>query len=362
MLYDIYWLCDSPSPYNDYLFSKLSNENDINLKVYYQKEKLPSHPWKEPMAQGYSRYFSNNKIDRNILSIPFINKKSIFIIGGWNNINYLLLFIILILLRRPYIVWTDTPNIDKSRNFFKKIFRNIVLKTVFYNAIKILGTGIPACKVLHKMGCKKNKIINFPYWTELAYNNYQNINNYNNDKKINFFSIGRLEKIKGYDIAIKAFADIGKSHNLNNINYFIIGDGKETQLLKLLTKELHIDNVVKFLGWKEPFFIKQKICEWDVFIHPSRFEPYGVVILESMANAKPVIASDKTMAALDRIKHNYNGFIFKCDDINKLAYYILMLINDPSKIKLMGTRARKTAEKWPIKKGITIIRSILKEI
>jgi len=82
----------------------------------------------------------------------------------------------------------------------------------------------------------------------------------------------------------------------------------------------------------------------DVFVFPTIYEPFGLVILEAMASALPVITS-RVAGAADVIVDGVNGLLLRePSDVNDLAARIELLLSNAELRKTMGEYARKTAE------------------
>ena len=100
-------------------------------------------------------------------------------------------------------------------------------------------------------------------------------------------TLGRLHANKGIDIMLKAFArlrDKGVAARLS-----IAGDGPEMPALRRLAADLGLDDHVEFTGWVSP--AAGYLTTLDLFVLPSRVEPFGLVVAESMAAGVPVVAS-----------------------------------------------------------------------
>ena len=362
MKYNIHWLCNSPSPYNDYLFQYLATDTEVSLKVHFRKRWLPTHPWTMPLGEGYPcRYYKKILgIDWNLITFALKDKRSMFVLGAWNHATAWVLLIILLLRKHTFIIWTDTPNLNKQRAWIKDKLRTYGLRLVFSRAVAVMSTGRPGCEVLKKMRCPKEKIINFPYWTPLP-KECDSIKSITKRSTI-FYSVGRLDRMKAYDLAIVSLRKIVDSNKHKNIKYWIFGDGPERNKLEVLAKKLCIEEKVKFWGWQDPAFIREKVKIADVFIHPAQWEPYGVAVLEAMALGKPLIASDKTMAALDRIQHGTNGFIHTTGNIGQIENQMSFFVHNHTAIIKMGREARRTAEEWPVEKGLEIMKKIGNEV
>jgi len=84
----------------------------------------------------------------------------------------------------------------------------------------------------------------------------------------------------------------------------------------------------------------------DIFVLPTVYEPFGLVIVEAMASGLPVITS-RVAGAADIIIDGVNGLLIRApSDVNDLAAKIELLLSNARLRKTMGERARKTAEKF----------------
>ena len=99
-------------------------------------------------------------------------------------------------------------------------------------------------------------------------------------------TLGRLHDNKGIDVMLRAFArlrDQGVTARLR-----IAGDGPERARLQALAGELGVGDLVEFPGWVTA---ADYLATLDLFVLPSRVEPFGLVVAESMAAGVPVVAS-----------------------------------------------------------------------
>lgn len=145
--------------------------------------------------------------------------------------------------------------------------------------------------------------------------------------------VGRLEhhqKAQDFTIkVIKRLKDAGYRISLD-----LIGNGPSWDYLKNLVNELNLCSEVHFLGRKNQYYIYENLCNYDLLIHPSRFEAFGLTVIEAMAAKVPVVVSDS--AALKSIVDNGNcGDIFKNEDENDCFEVLKKLINEgPSEKKI----------------------------
>jgi glycosyltransferase involved in cell wall biosynthesis len=108
-------------------------------------------------------------------------------------------------------------------------------------------------------------------------------------ESFNFLNIANLEHRKGLDILLRAFKRAFYGHHGYRLR--LIGDGPQRGDLEELARYLEIDHVVEFLGEKSKFEIVDILDRTHSFVFPSRFETFGVSVIEAMARGCPVIVT-----------------------------------------------------------------------
>ena len=150
---------------------------------------------------------------------------------------------------------------------------------------------------------------------------------------------------KGHKDFIRALALLD---DLQSVRGYVIGgplyhsEGSQVELeeLRRLSQELNVEQRVGFTGFVER--PSAAIRALDIVVHAStRPEPFGRVIVEAMACARPVITTAMGGAA-ELISANYNALDFRMGDPAHLAERIRQLAEDPELRKQLGTAGRKT--------------------
>lgn len=155
--------------------------------------------------------------------------------------------------------------------------------------------------------------------------------------------VGRLINQKGVDTLIRAMKDV-------NGELWIIGRGPKRKKLENLAKKLGIGEKVKFLGFVPDDVLPEYMCKCHVLVLPSRWEPFGMVLLEAMACGRPVIGS-RVGGIPEIIKDGENGFLFEPLDHRELAMKLELLREDEGLRKKLGANARRSVEEgysWEI--------------
>lgn len=353
----IHWLARKPNPYNNYLFGAVSADPEIDLKVHFMQHLNQNHPWKQEIRQDFnSRVFETIAgLDRELLLNTLREPQSFFILGGfWYDPTVIVIAQCLSILGRPFALWTDTPNISKQRQIFKRQMRDLLLSTYFKNAYRIMGTGEVALKSLEQIGCPRHKLVNFPFFVDLE--KFKPPVRRVINAPLVFLSSGRLDNAhKGYDLAIEALGLV-KQRTGYNFVYRIAGTGKDEKQLRALVKQYDLEDRVEFVGWLEDEELNSFYHSGHVLLHPSHFDPFPVSVLEAMAAGLTVVGSDQAGSVVERIVSGENGLVHRCGDVEDLADKIVFLLQNPTEVIRFGNAARQTSEEWPVSRALHILK------
>ena len=105
------------------------------------------------------------------------------------------------------------------------------------------------------------------------------------DKVTRIVALGRFVHKKGFDLLLRSFSRVMN----DNIHLYLAGDGVERRRLKNLAATLNLDDNVHFAGWQDD--VRSFLLQGDLFVLPSRYEPFGIAVLEAMACGVPIVAT-----------------------------------------------------------------------
>jgi len=150
------------------------------------------------------------------------------------------------------------------------------------------------------------------------------ITNFINNQSLNFKigTIGRLVPQKDYPTLLNAFSNVLKS--FPNIELYMVGEGYLQKNLIEFSKSLGINGKIHWLGKTE--YINEFLSRIDLFILPSKYEGFGLVLLEAMVAKKPIIAANNS--AIPEVLGKTYGGLFSTRDANALAHHIKTVIRD----------------------------------
>ncbi len=137
-------------------------------------------------------------------------------------------------------------------------------------------------------------------------------------------AVGRLEPQKGFDLLLRAYADLrtrGVSEPL-----VIVGEGRDKKMLRELAQTLGVSEHVVFAGFQaNPY---PWLAGAEVFVSSSRFEGFCRVIAEALAVGTPVVSTDCPSGPAEVLENGEAGVLVPNEDISALADSIYQLLHD----------------------------------
>ena len=159
-------------------------------------------------------------------------------------------------------------------------------------------------------------------------------------------TIGRYTYQKGYDMLIKAWSLIEKQHPDWSLAIYGMGDRKpfEDQIQALGIDE----NRIQLNGPIDD--VSQEYLNSSIFALTSRFEGFGLVIIEAMSCGVPVVAFSCKMGPDEIVTNGEDGYLVSVDDVNGLANQLCSLIENQELRNQFGTAAYENSQKYSIDK------------
>lgn len=159
-------------------------------------------------------------------------------------------------------------------------------------------------------------------------------------------SIGRYAYDKGNDLLLQAWTIIEKQ--MPEWTLEIYGNGDKEPYQKQMV-DLGIDQQRCYLHGPVPD-VKKEYLSSSIFVLPSRFEGFGLVIIESMACGVPVVAFDCENGPRSIITDDENGFLIPPFDINIFAEKVMLLMKNQELRCRMGENAQNAASQYEMDK------------
>lgn len=151
--------------------------------------------------------------------------------------------------------------------------------------------------------------------------------------------IGRLDKEKRWDVALKVFKKLKDSGF--GISVEIAGNGLLKDELENAIGEQNLQNEIKLIGNVND--VSSFFSRNNIQVHTADFEGMPNVIMEAMACGRAVVATNAGDTS-QLIENGINGYVVNCGDVEGLYRRIVSLIEDPSMCIAMGLKGREIAE------------------
>jgi len=147
--------------------------------------------------------------------------------------------------------------------------------------------------------------------------------------------VGRLENVhKGFDLLIKAHSKLISKGILHKL--VIVGEGEDRKSLEELATREGVQDSVSMPGFTEN--ISEFYRSSDIFVLSSRFEGFGMVILEAMSYGVPVVATDCKSGPRELLCGGEFGELVRSESVEALAQGIKKLLLDKKYRKTLADK------------------------
>ena len=162
--------------------------------------------------------------------------------------------------------------------------------------------------------------------------------------------VGRLERLKGVDVAIRALALLSDRDH-EDLRLIVLGedvrdgDESEKERLKAVASAVGVRDRVDFLGSVAHHELPYFYAAADVCVMPSYSESFGLVALEAQACGRPVVASGVS-GLRSVVRDEVSGYLIDDHDPAIYAERIGRLLSDPELAQQMGSHGRLLAQRF----------------
>ncbi len=211
----------------------------------------------------------------------------------------------------PYVINCDGVILPHKKNILKDLIKKFLLS----KATAYMASGQHAKEYFLRYGADENKIY-FHNFSTLHKEDILSNPIDDEDKKVIrqklglpldkklAIAVGRFIPLKRYDFLLRAWKAIDDDCCL-----LLIGGGEEYSKYQQIIKEHGLKNVII-----ENFHPPKELYEYfkasDVFIHPTSYDVWGLVVNEAMSVGLPVVVSANCIAGLELVKDGKNGYLF----------------------------------------------------
>ena len=327
----VIFLTNIPAPYRVDFFNELHKQ--YALKVIFYAKDMGVMGWKDSNKSYDFEYvflFGKSKFGwiSDLYQLIKNNQKAIFVVGGYSLLPEMLSILFLKCLKRDFLLNLDGGFIRKKT--FKTILKNKLIKSASY----CLSSGINTTNTLIHYGAKPEKIWEYHFSSlfkkevlkePVSKTEKESLRLKWNLNKNHFYLIyvGQLIDRKGVDVLLNALTKVQ-----SNVALLIVGDGVNRNALSDFAKQNNLQDKIHFLGTQSKENVLELLKLSDTFVLPTREDIWGLVVNEAIACGLPVITTKQTGAAYSLIEEGKNGYLYDCNQADRLSFYIDSIYKD----------------------------------
>lgn len=349
----ILYLTNISVPYRMKFFNELGKKCDLTVLIERDDASNRNVEWLSSVEnQNFNLiYLKSIKIgEESSLSFEVIkylrNDYDLIIVGGYSTLSAMVAILYLKIKKKKFVLNADGGFINYNEIKFNKLVKKFFISSAEY----WLTTSKGAYEYLEYYGANPKNVFIYPFSsvlnseitmiTEDERKEAKLKLGISSDKKM-ILTVGQVIHRKGYDLLLNVNSLINQEHNI-----YIIG-GKPTTDLAAIINEQKIQNVffIDFLGQDE-LSLYYKAA--DVFVFPTRFDVWGLVVNESMAFSLPIISSSAAGAALEMVENGENGFIFESENLSDFADKLNIFFSNDKYFCKMSKKSYEMAQKYTI--------------
>lgn len=314
--------CNAISPYRNDFFNELSLLCDLTV-AYETENSEHTHrdkKWFEGLVCNYKKIKLNKKrcffkfYKGEIKQLLLKGNFDVVILG--NYLSFTGLEVCKVCKKLPTKIFVSADGaLPKKDGFLKYYIKRKILKRCDY----FLSPSEKTDEYFLNYKIKKEKIFRYNF-TNLASNEILPFfkRQEKQGEQVVILGVGQFIYRKGFDVLIRACKDLP-------VKLVLVGGEPTDEYLKIISEE-KVKNV-EFYPFKAKQDLSKKYLESDIFVLPTRDDPWGLVINEAMNYSLPIITTDKCVAGLDLIAEGKGGFIIKSDSVSELSQAIGKLLN-----------------------------------
>jgi glycosyltransferase involved in cell wall biosynthesis len=170
-------------------------------------------------------------------------------------------------------------------------------------------------------------------------------------------TVGRLTAVKDQKTLIQAVERLRGEHP--GLIVLLIGDGELRDDLEEQVQRLHLQEIVRFLGWRPD--VPDLLNALDLFVLCSLNEGMGRALVEAMATGLPAVATS-VGGIPDLIEEDVNGCLVPAGDGDVLASAISRILNNPDALRAMGKKSRELSAEYNVDNMVRQLAEFYREI
>ena len=389
------YLVSHPIQYQAPLLRRIALEPDIDLTVlfgsnfsvrgYEDRGFGVEVAWDTPLLDGYRSEFLrplrdtgevsplapiSRGIYRRLQQIDGSPAFDALWVHGYASVNSLLAILAANALGIPVLLRAESWLADRARSSWKLALKSSFFKLLSHGIAAVLPIGTQnAAYWTHYFGASVPQFlmpyaVNNKYFANLAMAaaprepELRAALNLAPGRPVILFA-SKLQQRKHADHLLAAYSSFITDRPLLQRPYLVIvGDGEQRAQLESQALQLRLEDV-RFAGFRNQSELPRFFQLADVFVLPSRHEPWGLIVNEAMASGCPVIVSSDVGCHADLITDGVEGCVYPVGDIPALTQALRLVFSSPDSAATMGALAQRRMASWTYEEDVLGLRRAL---
>jgi glycosyltransferase involved in cell wall biosynthesis/peptidoglycan/xylan/chitin deacetylase (PgdA/CDA1 family) len=357
------FLMDHPSPHMAALLEAIAARTDCTLEVLYCAKDSPGRKWESP-AGSVPHSFEGGisgplgiRFNPRMLRTMHRLRADVWVINTvYGSITT---WMAAWWLKQQCIPWAFMNEPVRPRFGLHSRLKEIPLKFVLDGTDGILATGKAAAAMYQQRLQRNCPIESIPYYIDLSdFALLPNPADPCDGRDLEFVTSCQMIRRKGVDCLLEACRALPES----GWHLTLVGEGPLKSKLEKDFTSYRLRGRVSFAG-SIPYSKRAgAFAGKHIFVLPSRWDGWGMVLPEALASGLPVISTDRVMSAHEFVRNGENGFIVPAEDVDALADRMLWFLKNTSSYSRLSAAARESLKNYTADFGAEILIRYLREL
>lgn len=340
------------------LFDRIEQEQRVDLFVSYLRPITPGRQWESLPQPKHGHAFLKAGFNKGLL---YVNPEilahlrrvpaDVTVITQYAGLSLQVAMYLALLRGKRWVFWSERPGVELFEvtsgipEFVLPLARRLAMAPV-RRASAVWAVGETARVEYERL--LGRPCASFPYFSDLSRFGRRGAG-YCADGRVRFLYAGRYSHRKGFDTLCEAFGALARNAAVpaGSWKLTVCGGGDLRLLLDSPpAREANIED----RGFLQLAEMPAIMREHDVFVFPSRYDGWGMVVPEALAAGMPVISTDKVGSAADIGKRPFLKIV-PAGDPGRLAEVLAEIHSERPSIGTLGAQAASTSARYDVARG-----------